>query len=153
MGGRLWAALLLCLPVFVAPAFAGAETKPVLAPIHRFIDSMNKGDANAAAATFAPDANIIDEFAPYHWQGDDAFAKWGADFAAMSKAGGVSDMHLTLGRPRHVNVSGDHAYVVVPTLITFKQRGKAVREHGTFTFALSGAAGVWRLAAWAWTTK
>ena len=32
--------------------------------------------------------------------------------------------------------SGDRAYVVVPAVYTFKERGKAMREQAQFVFAL-----------------
>jgi hypothetical protein len=37
--------------VMSASAFAGTPNAEILAPIHKFIDSFNKGDAASAAAT------------------------------------------------------------------------------------------------------
>jgi len=152
---RTWifVALLLCAPLFVAPAFAGDAETAAMAPVHQFIGDVNKGDMKAAAATFASDASIIDEFAPYHWQGNDAFAQWGADFDTMAKVNGISDMVLTLEPPRHVHVTGDRGYAVVPALIVSRHNGKTARERGTFTFALTNTAMGWRIAAWAWATR
>jgi hypothetical protein len=152
---RKWvhSVLLLSCACVATPALAGGNAAAVLRPVHQFIDGMDAANAKASAAAFAPNASIIDEFAPYHWQGDDAFAKWDADFGAWAKAGGVSDVFITLRKPKHLNVSADHAYAVVPTLITFRQKGKKMREHGTFTFALTETATGWRIAAWAWATK
>jgi len=153
MRTRIYAALLLCAPLLIAPAIAGDAETAAMAPVHRFIDSVDKGDMKAAAATFASDASIIDEFAPYHWQGNDAFAQWGADFDTMAKAGGISGLVVTLRPPRHVNVTGDRGYAVVPALIVSRQNGKKMRERGTFTFALTNTAMGWRIAAWAWATR
>jgi len=37
---------------------------------------------------------------------------------------GVSGYVVTLSEPRHVTVTGDNAYVVVPSSMTFKMHGK-----------------------------
>ena len=64
---------------------------------------------------------------------------------------GASDYFVTLGEPRHVNVTGDRAYVVVPATMAFQLHGKRVTQTGSvFTVALRKVAAEWRLTAWAW---
>ena len=64
---------------------------------------------------------------------------------------GVSGYVVTLSEPRHVTVTGDNAYVVVPSSMTFKVHGKQVTQTGaTFTVALCKLNEEWRIAAWAW---
>jgi len=64
---------------------------------------------------------------------------------------GASGYVVTLGEPRHVNVTGDSAYVVVPASMTFNVHGKHITQTGaTFTVALRKVAEGWRIAAWAW---
>jgi ketosteroid isomerase-like protein len=64
---------------------------------------------------------------------------------------GASDYFVALGEPWHVIVTGDHAYVAVPTTMSFTVRGKRVKQSGSvFTVALRKLAAGWRLAAWAW---
>ena len=41
---------------------------------------------------------------------------------------GITDGIVTLGAPTHVDVTADHAYVVVPADYTFKQNGKPMKE-------------------------
>jgi ketosteroid isomerase-like protein len=56
-----------------------------------------------------------------------------------------------LGEPRHMDVTGDSAYVVVPASMTFSIRGTEVTQSGaTFTVALRRQPEGWRIAAWAW---
>jgi ketosteroid isomerase-like protein len=143
----LAAALLLA-----APAYASDATD-VLAAIHTFTDGINKGDMKAAASVYAADATIIDEFPPHIWRGAHAFGDWGASFEADAKAHGVSDVKILLAKPRHVNVEGDRAYVVVPTTLTSKVHGKPGKELGTFTFAMQKTEGLWQIDGWAWATK
>jgi hypothetical protein len=54
--------------------------------------------------------------------------------------------------PRHVNVTGDAAYVVVPATMTFDLQGMQVTQTGAvFTVALRKLAEGWRIVAWAWS--
>ena len=64
---------------------------------------------------------------------------------------GASGYQITLGVPRHVDVTGDNAYVVVPATMTFNIQGKQVTQTGSmFTVALRKLGTEWRLTAWAW---
>ena len=70
---------------------------------------------------------------------------------AEGKQHGASEYHVTLGDPRHANVTGDAAYVVVPATMRFLLQGKRVTQTGAlFTVALRKLAEGWRIVAWAW---
>ncbi len=57
-----------------------------------------------------------------------------------------------LGEPRHVDITGGYAYVVVPATFDYNRLGKPVNQTGaSFTVALRKVDGNWRLTAWAWT--
>src|SRR5215831_14711756 len=131
----------------LSPALAADDA--ALAPINQFADGMNTGDGKKAAGAYAASASIIDEFAPHHWS---TFADWNRDLGGFFKAGGVSDFHMTLSPPRFKQLGANQAYAVVPTVLTYKIKGKATTENGIFTFAMAKEAGSWRIAAWAWTT-
>ena len=123
-----------------------------LAVVHQFVDSFNKGDVKAAIAACADQTSIIDEFAPYEWSGSGGCAKWMNDYDADVKKNGVTDGFVTLGAPRHLDVTGDRAYVVVPTDYVYKQKGKAMKESGSIlTVALQKGADGWRIVGWAWS--
>jgi hypothetical protein len=134
----------------VSPAFASGKTD-VMAVVHQFGDSLNKGDVKTALAACAAQSSIVDEFPPYHWQGN-ACADWANDFDAFNKQSGITDAIVTLGKPRHVDITGDRAYVVVPATYTFKQHGKRMTESGsTLTVALQKVDAGWRIVGWAWS--
>jgi hypothetical protein len=125
-----------------------------MASVHQFIDGFNKGDVKSALAACADQTSIIDEFAPYEWHGAGACANWANDFDADAKKNGITDGFVTVGTPRHVDVAGDRAYVVVPTNYAFKQKGKPVKETGsTMALALQKVASGWRIIGWAWAKK
>jgi hypothetical protein len=141
----------LVLAFFVAgPTVASAQTD-VMATVKQFVDAFNKGDTKAAIAMCASQTSILDEFPPHEWHGAGACAKWAEDFDADAQKNGITDAVVALGTPRHVEVTADRAYVVVPVDYTFKQKGKVVKETGsTMTLALQKSAAGWRLTGWAW---
>ena len=103
---------LAALVVFALAVPAGAQTDAeLMAPIQTFIDSFNKGDIAAAAATHAPGADLalIDEVPPYVWRGPKAFMAWAGDLDSDAKKNGITDGAVTLGTPRHFDVIGDRA--------------------------------------------
>ncbi|HEX5378266.1 MAG TPA: nuclear transport factor 2 family protein [Phenylobacterium sp.] len=137
----------------MASATAADAADPQLsAPIHQFIDSFNKGDAKAAAAAHVPGGVvIIDEVSPFAWQGPKAFETWAADLARNDKAQGVTDESVAVGEASREVVAGDRAYVVVPVVYTFKQKGVAMREAAQMSVALARGVQGWKIAGWAWT--
>ena len=144
--------LLACaLALFVAaPAVASDETD-VMKPIHQFVDGFNKGDVKSALAACAEETSIIDEFPPHEWHGAGACAKWADDYVANAKKDAISDGVVTMHKASHVTVSGDRAYVVVPSDYAWKQKGKPMKEtKAAFSFALNKAAGGWKIVAWTW---
>jgi len=142
------------LGIALAVGLAGASDQTdVTATVNRFIDSMNKGDVKAAVTTCATPSAIIDEFPPYGWQGATACADWATDFDTFNKKNGITDAVATLGKPRHLDITGDRAYAVIPATYTYKQKGKKVVESGsTLTAALRKIERWgWVFTGWAWS--
>lgn len=131
------------------PAWAG--DKAVEAPIHKFIDSFNKGDVAGAATTMAPDTHIIDEFAPFFWGGPTAFKTWVAGYDKDAAAKGITEPRVDIGDPTREIVNGNHAYLIVPAVYTFKQKGTAMSETAQMTLTLVKGKAGWKISAWAWT--
>lgn len=129
---------------------AQAET-PLMAPIHQFVDSFNKGDEKAAAKSFAPGTiSIIDEIPPHLWVGADALRRWGRDLEAASKAGGFSDESVTLGNASREDINGNAGYVVVPVVFSYKEKGAAKREPAQIVFTLKQLSKRWLITGWTW---
>jgi ketosteroid isomerase-like protein len=136
-----------------APVRAQTADADVMAPIQKFVDSFNKGDAAAAAATHAAgaDLTIIDELPPFLWRGPKAFQSWSADLDSDAKKNGISDQSVTLSAPTRTERNADQAYVIVPAVYSFKQRGAAMREAAQMTFVLRRGASGWLIHGWTWT--
>jgi hypothetical protein len=133
------------LPTPVCAADAG-----VTATVRQFVDGFNTGDPKRAVPACADRAMIIDDFPPHRWEGS-ACADWARDVAAANKSAGITGGIVTLGKPWHVTISRNLAYVVVPATYTYKLHGKPVTESGSvFTLVLKKSAAGWRITAWAW---
>ena len=144
----------VALALVPAAAFeaAASDKADVMATVHQFTDGLNKGDTKTALAACAAPSSIVDEFPPYAWQGATACADWANEFDAYNKKNGITEPIATLGKPRHVDITGDRAYVVVPANYTYKQHGKRATESGsTLTVALQKLADGWRVTGWAWS--
>src|SRR5512134_3276330 len=99
------------LTVLAQGTTGGPDNKAVMAAVHQFVDAFNKGDTKAAAAVCADETSIIDEFPPHEWHGAGACAKWMADYDVDAKKNSITDGVVTLGTPKHVDVTADRAYV------------------------------------------
>jgi hypothetical protein len=141
----------LAATLLAAGPMAASEKTEVLASVHQFVDSFNKGDTTTTAAACADQTSIIDEFPPYEWHGAGACSTWMDDYGADAEKNKITDGFVTLGEPRHIDVTADRAYVVVPANYAFKKSGKPVKETGSvITLSLQKGAAGWRITGWAW---
>ena len=144
--------LVAVVALLTAGSSVASEKTDVIASVNQFIDGFNKNDVKAALAACASPAFIIDEFPPYSWQGPTACSDWANDFDAFVKQGKITEPVVKLGKPRHVDITGERAYVVLPATFNFKKDGKPISESGsTFTIALQKTPGGWRITAWTWS--
>jgi hypothetical protein len=92
--------------------------------VRRYVDGFNRGDVKTMASIFAVPGMILDGMVPRVWHG--TTADWYRDVLVEGEQHGVSGYVVTLSEPRHVTVTGDNAYVVVLSSMTFKVHGKQV---------------------------
>ncbi len=141
----------LALAVLTAGPLVASEKTEVMATVQQLVDAFNKGDTKSLVAVCADEMCIIDEFPPHEWHGAGTRSKWLADYDADTKKNGITDGNVTISKPRHIDVTGDRAYVVVPANYSYKQNGKAMNEtDSTWTFTLQKINANWRVTGWAW---
>jgi ketosteroid isomerase-like protein len=140
----------LMIAVVGAGPVMGSQAADVMAPVRQFINGFNRGDVKLAKAACTDGLFIIDDFPPHAWGGSGAISKWLDDLEIFGKKNGSSDWLVTLGKPRHVDVTDSHAYVVVPTNLSYKKKGQLVKEKGLMTLVLHKDTSGWRIAAWSW---
>lgn len=146
--------VVLAFVLLSAGLAAASDQTDVMAKVNQFVEGFNKGDVKMALGACADQTFIIDEFPPHQWQGLAACSAWASDYDADAKKNGVTDAVVTLGKPRHVDVTGDVAYVVVPANYAYKEHGKAMKEVGsTLTVVLKKGSAGWLITSWAWAKQ
>lgn len=138
--------------VLLLPAALAAPATDVTAPIRQFIDGFNSGDTKSAYAAYASGSiSIIDEFPPHLWAGTNAAHAWAADYNKHAAATGVSDGSVKYGDATRTEIEGDQAYVVIPTVYSYKVHGNPTQEEGQMTFVLLHGTSGWKIRGWTWT--
>lgn len=145
---RLFTALVVF--VLITGPVAASDKTDVMSVVHQFVSSFNKGDMKSLVTQCAEQTVIIDDIPPHEWHGPEACSKWFSDFQAFAAATHTTDPTVTIGKPWHIDLTGDVAYVVVPTTFSFNKKGKPVKDMGILTVSLRKAGAVWRMTGWAW---
>jgi ketosteroid isomerase-like protein len=134
----------------IRPAVA-SDSGAAMATVNGFVSAFNKGSAAGMSALCASPAYILDDFPPHVWTGPTACADWAKALDAANASAGFTDGIVTLGKPWHVNVDGNIAYVVAPASYAYNIHGKPTKETGSvWTVVLKKMAQGWRIISWAW---
>jgi len=142
-------AVTLVAMLCVCTATPAAETD-VLAPIHTYVNAANAGNRALLISAFTADSVIVDEFAPFRFPAPDAAAHWYDGFGADQTKNSVTDAAISSTAPKFVTVVGSRAYVVLPTVYTYKLHGKPAKETGSLAFTLVKRGALWKISAMAW---
>ena len=134
---------------FGGAAWSADDATGVMAAINGFNDGLNTGKVPTAYMTASQ--SVVDEFAPHHWSGPKAVETWWAGFGAYSQKTGMTEPAMKLAKPSRLEHGGGHAYVIVPSVFSFKQNGKPMHEDGQMTFALDHTKGEWKIASFVWS--
>lgn len=131
-----------------------AQSSEVMKSINQFVDGFNKGDVKSAVAACAEQTSIIDEFPPHEWHGTNSCLNWANDYEADAKKNGITDGVVNLGKPKHLDINGENAFVVIPSNYIYKKKGKLIKQIGSaFTFALHKESSGWKITGWSWATN
>ncbi len=136
----------------IAGAHASDKTD-VMSTVHQWVDGFNKGDAKASAAVCADETSIVDDFPPHEWHGSGACAKWFGELLTYVKTEGITIGSVGVRKPKHLEVTGDVAYLVAPAYFKFTQKGKPVNEPAVVTMSFKKTADGWRITGWGWADQ
>ena len=92
--------------------------------------------------TFLPSLGTVQALAP----------KWLSDYQALVKGDELTNASFTLGKPLQLQVLGNHAYFVGRANLTFKEKGKPMKQSALETLALQKGSSGWRVTGEAWAS-
>jgi hypothetical protein len=154
MTTRLGRALVFACALIVSFRLpAPAAQHPALATIAAFVSTANAGDRRAFLRLFAPEAAMVDNFAPYRFAAPNGPATWYDGFGADMQQSGESDGVISVTAPTYFRVHGDRAWAVVPTGFVYKRKSKRERETGLSVFTLHRVAGAWKITSFSWAEQ
>jgi hypothetical protein len=116
-------------------------------PIRHFSEGFNTGNVAMAKSAFLKTGIVIlDEVPPHVWSGAGAVDMWLKDLVSRDTKDGVTDSRVEVGKPLVETSNATTGYVVASVEYLYKQRGKAIHEPATMTFAQKkvGGAGSFR---------
>ena len=119
--------------------------------VSAFVDEVNSGRIEAALARFTGDVTIVEDLAPYRWQGLDAGSQWLTAMAANAERLGVTAVVMDLGKAQRIEVEGATGYAIFAGTVLLKGVDETLREAGLLTFALERQSDAWLIAAMTWT--
>jgi ketosteroid isomerase-like protein len=145
-------ALGLSLAAGASTAQVAPGSGPVLATITRMTEAVNRGEMPTAFAAFSASPSIVDDGAPYRWQGPDAPKAWLEAMGANAQAHGMTAINMKLSAATRVEIDGNRAYAIVPGLLSYVMKdGHSEHADGLLTFILLKSAGDWKIDTLVWT--
>ena len=120
-------------------------------PIQALVRFMATGDDAGLEGAFASeDLVIVENFAPFVFEGAGAFERWRDGFRRHAEGGGLSELRHSFGPAQDISLDGDTAYFVLPTTWTGKAHGHPFSEDGGWAFVLVRDQDRWRIRGYAW---
>jgi hypothetical protein len=147
---RLLALFVLCFLAGAGPVRADSGLVEIIALIKRQASAIATADATTFKADWIDGGSIVDGFPPYLWIGPGFQDGWMRDFAKGVATAGLTNFRVSVKKAQQISIAGDTAYAVVPTSVTWDDKGKHGREHGTWTIVLKHSGAGWKILAWAW---
>ena len=123
----------------------------IASTVSKFVDEVNSGRIEAALARFTKDVTIVEDLAPYCWQGPDAGPQWLTAMAANAEQLGVTAVVMDLGTAQRIEVEGATGYAIFAGTVLLKGINQTLREAGLLTFAFERHSDEWLIAAMTWT--
>jgi hypothetical protein len=143
-------AALSILPGVTARASQG-PTPSMMRPVDALKRAMERFDSAAPPPVFSSGrVTIVDNFAPYVFEGENVPERWWSGFRTHAAAGKLNDLRAAFGAAQDYEQSGDRAFFTLPTRWTGISEGHRFLERGGWVFVLVRESGEWRLRSYAW---
>jgi hypothetical protein len=141
---------LLSLSLGAPPARAGDQPDAAMIAAAERVAAIieTSGVASPKGAFADHNVTIIENFAPYVFEGSDAVERWSEQMRAH--LAGATALRHTFGRAQDFSRAGDEVYFSLPTTWRGLAHGKPFVEHGGWAFVLTRQGGLWRVRSYGW---
>jgi hypothetical protein len=120
-----------------------------MAPIERIVRFMETLDSQFLNDAFAlAEVVLIENFAPYVFEGSDAVARWAKGFAEHAK--NIKELRHSFGDPQDFHLDGELAFLSLPTIWRGIIGASSFIETGGWAFVLVKHASGWRVRNYGW---
>jgi len=134
-----------------APPMPGGAMLDLATHVARFIATLDDADIRGVFAD--RDVTIVENFAPYRFDGPNAVANWAAGMRAHRVD--TANLGHKFGQPQDFSRTGDRAFFALPTTWKGTYRGTPFIETGGWAFVLveqadATGARAWRVQSYGW---
>jgi hypothetical protein len=128
---------------------AAVPDRSMMAAVERLARFMiTREDADLAGVFTDTNVVIIENFAPYIFQGPTAVRDWAAGFRAHAAI--LAQLKPSFGPAHDFSVDGDLAYFSLPTTWTGMSSGRGFSEGGGWAFVIARYGDGWRVQNYGW---
>jgi ketosteroid isomerase-like protein len=123
----------------------------VAAAVSGLVDAVNRSDFAAACDFFGDAAVIVEDIAPFRWEGPGAASAWLQAMGENAARLGIGAIAMTLGPCIRIEVDSGAAYALFPGQLKLSQTDADFLSDGMLTFTLKETAGRWLIDTLAWS--
>ena len=137
--------------VFAISSIAMADDQPtpeMMVPVEKIARFIAKPDDADLSAFASHDVVIVENFAPYVFDGPNAVQGWAKGMRSHVET--LSGLAHRFSAALNFSTSGDRAYFSVPTQWTGRAGTQAFVEDGGWSFVLVKENGAWRVLGYGW---
>ena len=126
-------------------------SREMMPPIEALAGFMAGSDAAGPQDAFVRKGLVIVEnFAPFLFQGPGAYERWLSGFHQHVDLDELRELQWRFGPAQDFAQENGAAYFVLPTTWTGRTHGRAFSEDGGWAFVLAHEGGRWRIRSYAW---
>jgi hypothetical protein len=123
----------------------------MLRPVDALMRAMARfDDTEEPPDVFAAQITIVENFAPFVFEGLDVPARWWHGFRTHAVAGKLANLEASFGAAQDYQRAGDTVFFTWPTRWNGTTDSRRFVEHGGWVFVLVLESGAWRIRSYAW---
>ena len=115
------------------------------------VDAVNRGAFAEAASCFSGEPLIVEDIAPFRWDGTSAVADWLSAMGANAASLGASLIEMTLHPVERLEIQANCSYACFPGTLRMSVTGGELHAKGVLTLVLAKDSGRWLIDTLVWS--